>query len=157
MSLGRNLGIAGLVGVAAIQFTAAGCSSDNGGGGEGGTSGTGAAAGTAGTGGSAGTGGTAGTGGSGGGGPTYDADIAPILTAKCNSCHGGTIAPTLTNYTQVIIEIDKTPPARGVFLATIDCASGPPPTCMSVAPYGSLTAGEKQTLIDWVDNGSPEN
>ena len=100
----------------------------------------------------------AGGGGGGGGGGTtvncsavsnksFSADVNPIIQSFCNvaSCHasGSTNGPgPLTNYTQVSAASSNIRSA----IAT------------GLMPQGStLTAAQKNSIICWIDSGSPNN
>src|SRR5690348_10110035 len=88
-------------------------------------------------------------------GPTYSKDIAPIYQAKCQICHhDGDVAPfSLNNYDDALTWAFDT---RRVLL------QGSMPPWKPVAGYGefrdsySLTADEKQTILDWITTGMPE-
>lgn len=88
-------------------------------------------------------------------GPTYDNEVSRIYQAKCQSCHrDGDIAPfALNNYDDAVTWAADTQ-------RTILDGSMPP--WKPVAGYGdfrdprSLTADDKQTILDWIANGTPE-
>jgi hypothetical protein len=88
-------------------------------------------------------------------GPTYSNEIARIYQAKCQTCHhDGDIAPfSLNNYDDAVTWASDT---RGTII------NGTMPPWKPVAGYGefrdntSLTADEKQTILDWISNGTPE-
>ncbi|MEO5946624.1 MAG: hypothetical protein ABIP79_07375 [Chitinophagaceae bacterium] len=77
----------------------------------------------------------------------FNADVNPIIQSRCNipGCHaaGSTNGPgPLTNYTQVF-------DARSLIRTAV--ASGR-------MPQGStLTAAQKNSIICWIDSGSPNN
>ena len=100
-----------------------------------------------------------GSGGSGGGGGStvncatvtnqaFNADVAPIIASSCainTTCHaaGSTNGPgALTSYTQ----ISGNAPA----IKTAVQSGRMPQT-------GSLTTGQKNSIICWVDSGAPNN
>lgn len=99
-------------------------------------------------------------GGTGGGppaGPTYRADVAPILAARCVGCHEeGGIAPfTLTTYG------DVAPLAEAIRSVTESRQMPPflPDNSGSCATYVDapwLGDGELATLAAWADAGAPE-
>ena len=88
-------------------------------------------------------------------GPTYSKEIARIYQAKCQTCHhDGDVAPfSLNNYDDAVTWATET---RGAII------NGTMPPWKPVAGYGnfrdntSLTAEEKQTILDWLVNGTPE-
>src|SRR6202011_5455727 len=87
-------------------------------------------------------------------GPTYAKEVAPIIQAKCHICHrDGDIAPfSLNTYDQAVAWSEDI--AR-------DVTSGAMPPWKPVAGFGNfrdsyaLTADEKQTILDWIANGTP--
>jgi mono/diheme cytochrome c family protein len=87
--------------------------------------------------------------------PTYSKDVAPILNKNCAGCHRpGEIAPmSLLTYE------DARPWAKAIRSVV---ALGAMPPWHADAPRGTfsndrrLTDQEKQTLIAWVDGGSPQ-
>jgi hypothetical protein len=88
-------------------------------------------------------------------GPTYSKEIARIYQAKCQTCHhDGDIAPfSLNNYDDAVTWATET---RGSIM------TGRMPPWKPVAGYGdfrdntSLTADEKQAILDWLTGGTPE-
>ncbi len=86
-------------------------------------------------------------------GPTYSKDVSRIYQAKCQICHrDGDVAPfSLNNYDDATAHALDT---RRVIL------NGSMPPWKPVAGFGefrdnySLTADEKQTILDWIQNGS---
>jgi len=85
-------------------------------------------------------------------GPTYSKDVSRIYQAKCQICHrDGDVAPfSLNNYDDAVAWAFDT---RRVVL------KGTMPPWKPVAGHGdfrdnySLTADEKQTILDWIANG----
>ena len=80
-----------------------------------------------------------------GGQVSYANDIAPLLAAKCVSCHGTTVANggiRLDGYTNA---------KNNASLANAMIQSGRMPI------GGSLTAAEKQLFQSWVNAGTPNN
>ena len=81
---------------------------------------------------------------------SYANDIAPLLTAKCNTstCHGGTKAPAedLTTYQNV-----KT------YAADIKLRTGNGNMPKAPKPGGSLTNEEIKMIACWVDAGAQNN
>jgi hypothetical protein len=78
--------------------------------------------------------------------PSYATDVVPILEATCNGCHTGGDGPwPLTNHADVLHW-------RAQVLAELAGCTMPPPTGTP-----QLTARERETLIDWLVCGAPEN
>ncbi len=80
-------------------------------------------------------------------GPTYTADIAPIIDGKCQGCHSFT-PPPLGTYPQVAAVA-----ANGTLASSLDCVSGSSPKCMS----DKVTASEAALILQWIDDGYPKN
>ena len=85
----------------------------------------------------------------------FSEDVASIIYGKCTSCHRpNEIAPfPLTNYAEVanrsmsikyVVENDLMPPWP------------PDPNYTHLVGERILTVAEKQTIIDWVNNGAPQ-
>ena len=87
--------------------------------------------------------------------PTFTKDVAPILNRNCVVCHrAGDIAPmSLLSYEEA------RPWAKSI---KAQVAAGKMPPWHATEPHGTfsndrrLTAEEKQTLVAWVDGGSPK-
>lgn len=87
--------------------------------------------------------------------PTYSEHVAPIIFKNCVSCHRtGEIAPfPLTNYSETVKKAQT-------IRYTVERGYMPP--WKAAKNYGhflderALTADEKQTLLSWIDNGTPE-
>jgi hypothetical protein len=87
--------------------------------------------------------------------PTFSKDVAPILYAKCASCHrAGEMAPmSLLTYE------DARPYARAIRTRVAD---GVMPPWHADAPHGTfrndrrLTDAEKDTIVRWADGGAPK-
>ena len=87
--------------------------------------------------------------------PTYSKDVAPILNSRCVECHrAGEIAPmALTNYSEV------RPWAKSIKERVVTHAM---PPWLADAHYGqfrndrSMPQKEIDTIVAWVDAGSPE-
>ncbi len=81
--------------------------------------------------------------------PSFEADIFPILQAKCNAkeCHGEKQLPILTEYEQ--IEIQK----KRIVKRITDINVPMPPWNSSV----KLEAAEIQAIRSWVKAGAPNN
>ena len=88
-------------------------------------------------------------------GPTYSKEISRTYQAKCQTCHhDGDIAPfSLNNYDDAVTWASD---SRGAII------NGTMPPWKPVAGYGdfrdntSLTADEKQAILNWIANGTPE-
>jgi hypothetical protein len=88
-------------------------------------------------------------------GPTYSKEISRIYQAKCQVCHhDGDIAPfSLNNYDDAV---------NWAFDTRRVVKNGTMPPWKPVAGYGdfrdniSLTADEKQAILDWIANEMPE-
>jgi hypothetical protein len=87
--------------------------------------------------------------------PTYTKDVAPILYKRCTGCHRpGEIAPmSLLTYE------DVRPRTRDIRDEVGD-GNMPPwhadPGHRKLANDRSLTAAERETILKWVNNGSPK-
>lgn len=86
--------------------------------------------------------------------PTWSDNVACIMYTRCTSCHNPTgIAPfSLVSYAD----------AYGASIGILDAVSSnrmppwpPDPGYRSFAHERSLSAAEKQTIVDWVTNGAP--
>jgi len=88
-------------------------------------------------------------------GLTYYKDVKPIMDAKCATCHyNGGVAPfSLTSFEEV-------EPHAGVAMLAVRDGIMPPwkaeDDCNDYAGDFSLTAEQRQTIIDWVDTGAAE-
>jgi hypothetical protein len=97
--------------------------------------------------------GAAGGGGAGATGPTYWADVKPIVDAKCNGCHvPGGIAPfALTTYEEVSGH-------QSAIRAAVEARTMPPwpadPGCNDYLNDRSLTDEQIATIVAWVDAGA---
>lgn len=88
-------------------------------------------------------------------GPTYSKEVAPILQAKCATCHrDGDVAPfALNGYDSAVAWSDD-------IGRTLNDGTMPP--WKPVAGYGefrdsyALTEDEKQTILSWIGNGMPQ-
>jgi hypothetical protein len=88
-------------------------------------------------------------------GSTYSGTVSPIMSAKCNSCHSNSAAPSsgnnivLDNYNSVKIHV-----TNGKLLGSINHAPG-----FSPMPKGSakLTSCEIGKISNWVGSGAPNN
>lgn len=87
--------------------------------------------------------------------PTFYADVLPILEKRCQECHRpGAMAPMpLLTYQQA------RPWAKAIRTA-VSSRKMPPwladPCCGKFANDRSLAPQERDSLIQWVDNGAPE-
>jgi predicted CxxxxCH...CXXCH cytochrome family protein len=86
--------------------------------------------------------------------PVFDADVAPILEARCVSCHGATSPAAGWSATSYLSTIACVEPSGAP--ATLPPAAAPILTALGVAPHqGLLSAGEQTTLQAWVAAGAP--
>src|SRR5256885_14302253 len=87
---------------------------------------------------------------------TFTQDVRPILQARCVTCHQtGAIGPmALTNYNEV------RPWSRSIREAVVSRAMPPwhaaPGSAHAFRNERSLSQTEIDTLVAWVDAGSPE-
>jgi cytochrome c5 len=83
---------------------------------------------------------------------TFNADVMPLLNARCNSCHAGT-SPSggikLDSYTEVIKYVEN-----GSLIGSIEHASG-----FSAMPKNGskMTTCQIQTIQSWIDAGALNN
>jgi hypothetical protein len=87
--------------------------------------------------------------------PTFTKDVAPILQARCQECHrAGEAAPfSLMTYEQA------RPWAKAIKAAVVQRKMPPwfaDPGHGKFANDSSLTRGEIDTLVQWVDGGAPQ-
>jgi mono/diheme cytochrome c family protein len=88
-------------------------------------------------------------------GPTYSQEISRIFQAKCQTCHrDGDIAPfALATYDDAVTWAQD---------IQTSVSNGTMPPWKPVPGYGdfqyslALTADEKQAILDWVGNGTPQ-
>ena len=80
--------------------------------------------------------------------PTYNANIKPIMTSKCTSCHGGGgLNPNLTSYSLV-----KDACENGNLLCRLDA------TCGNIMPQsGRLPQATIDMINMWADLNYREN
>lgn len=86
---------------------------------------------------------------------TFNKDVLPVLQAKCQTCHRpGEIAP------MSLLTYQGTRPYAQAMKAAILAKKMPPwgadPRYGHFANDPSLTQGEIDTIVKWVDNGAPE-
>jgi hypothetical protein len=87
--------------------------------------------------------------------PTWSENVACIVYTRCTPCHhpGGSAPFSLVDYT------DATGAAAGIFSAVTNNRMPPwppDPAYRSFAHQRALTGQEKQTIIDWVSNNTPQ-
>jgi hypothetical protein len=80
--------------------------------------------------------------------PSYASDVAPILDDNCVGCHSpqGGYGFDLVTYSEV-----QTQALQGDLITWISDCSMPPST------YPPLTTAQRQTLLDWLACGAPDN
>ncbi len=81
--------------------------------------------------------------------PNYCADVKPVITTKCATCHGSPLqngAPfPLTTYAEVSSHLE-----RIKFRINLEAGQMPP------ANQPQLTAAEKTLITGWIDKGAPQ-
>jgi hypothetical protein len=88
--------------------------------------------------------------------PDYDADVAPIVIKHCAGCHReGGIAPFALNSSQMLV--GWSPMIREVLLTKRMPPGQIDPYVGEFKNSMTLTIEETQTLVDWIDAGSPVN
>ncbi len=99
---------------------------------------------------------------------SYDDDIAPILAAKCGSCHGTQGGYSVANYASTLAGGNNCGPAVTPGDATAASSSlidktqwvngGPNANCLNNMPTGGtpLTAAEFQLIETWITEGAQE-
>jgi len=87
---------------------------------------------------------------------SYYRDAAPILAARCVTCHQASgIAPmALTTYEEASSNAEKI----GVFVGTGEMPPFPPDTgaCRPLEDPRQMPDAERELLLTWVDEGAPE-
>jgi hypothetical protein len=89
-------------------------------------------------------------------GPTFNRDVAPIMFAKCVSCHRpGELAP------MSLLTYEAARPWARAIRAQVDTRAMPPwfadrAFSRPMANDNSLTEAEIATILQWVDRGAPE-
>jgi hypothetical protein len=80
--------------------------------------------------------------------PTYNTHIAPVMAAKCISCHaGGDEYPNLETYAEV-----KEATQNGDLLCRLDAS------CGNIMPQeGALPTATITMINNWATNNFPEN
>jgi hypothetical protein len=81
-------------------------------------------------------------------GPSFAADIKPILTTKCaiNGCHNGSQAPNLSSYANI--------KGNATLIKSRVTSKLMPP---SNSPAGSLSQDQINQITCWVNDGTPNN
>jgi cytochrome c553 len=76
----------------------------------------------------------------------FSNDILPLITSNCSmkTCHGGSVGPTLTNYSQIKGN-------QGDILEKITRGE------MPIAPVGLLTSAQIALFNKWIHQGSKNN
>jgi len=80
--------------------------------------------------------------------PTYNANVASVMTAKCTGCHaGGSQYPNLETFTEV-----KEAAQNGNLLCRLGAS------CGNIMPQGGALPTATITMINtWATNNFPEN
>jgi hypothetical protein len=80
--------------------------------------------------------------------PSYQADVAPIIAARCATCHSpggaGSAFFDFTSYASVYA-------GRGSMLNAVYACNMPPKSA------GQLAQSERETLLTWLVCGAPDN
>jgi hypothetical protein len=88
--------------------------------------------------------------------PTYVNDVAPIIAKNCAACHReGGIAPFAFNGSQMLV--GWAPMVREVLLTKRMPPGQIDPYVGEFKNSMTLTIEETQTIVDWIDSGSPIN
>ena len=88
--------------------------------------------------------------------PTYVNDVAPIIAKNCAACHReGGIAPFAFNSSQMLV--GWAPMVREVLLTKRMPPGQIDPYVGKFKNSMTLTIEETQTLVDWIDAGTPVN
>jgi hypothetical protein len=88
--------------------------------------------------------------------PTYVNDVAPIIAKNCAACHReGGIAPFAFNSSQMLV--GWAPMVREVLLTKRMPPGQIDPYVGEFKNSMTLTIEETQTLVDWIDAGTPVN
>jgi alkyl hydroperoxide reductase subunit AhpC len=88
--------------------------------------------------------------------PDYVTEVAPIIAENCASCHReGGIAPFALNSSQMLV--GWSPMIREVLLTKRMPPGQIDPYVGRFTNSMTLTVEETQTLVDWIDAGSPVN
>ena len=86
--------------------------------------------------------------------PVFDTDVAPILQARCVSCHGSASPAAGWSATSFLAAIACVEPSGAP--AALPPSTAPILTALATAPHqGLLSSGDQQTLIGWVAAGAP--
>ena len=85
--------------------------------------------------------------------PTFDANVGPLLTAKCGACHGeaATAGLNATTYAS-LMQGGKS----GLVVAAGDSANSLIVQIQNARHFANLAEEELQLLIQWIDAGAPE-
>lgn len=86
--------------------------------------------------------------------PVFDPDVAPILAARCASCHGATAPAAGWSVTSFLSTIACVAPSGAP--AALPPSTAPILTALGAAPHQGLLSGPDQaTLAAWVATGAP--
>lgn len=92
--------------------------------------------------------------------PTFEADVAPILKAKCASCHGGATPASgfrVDTYLETIACVPGSAAATSSPVpATLPAdETAPLVAALSTAPHvGLVSNAERKVLVDWIRGGA---
>ena len=93
------------------------------------------------------------------GAPTFEADVLPILDAKCKMCHGTLGGWDGSTYSAVMNSGEHAPvviPGDADNSLLVQKLLGTPAEGTIMPPGGKLPEAEIQIIIDWVTAGAPE-
>lgn len=85
---------------------------------------------------------------------SFQATILPIFNANCTSCHGGSIAPNLTNanaFTSINVTkyIDKTTPTNSLIYTKL--------ITIGNSHDGRATQAQANSILTWIKEGASNN
>ncbi len=123
-----------------------------------GSGGTGSASGgTVGSGGVRASGGASGKGGGAGSGSAIPCDVAVVLAAKCQTCHGQTTLYGAPMSLMTLADFQAAPPSGGAAHVYQQAATRIHETADPMPPKGqpALTSAELGTLDSWLSAGAP--
>lgn len=106
-----------------------------------------------------------GQGAGGSGTPVYYSEIRGILTSSCLACHNSGADTWGNSYASLLAFKASTQSTAAIvpgniatsrFVGRISGVVGGKPQ-MGVTPYGTLSAANRQKILDWIANGAPDD